>query len=163
MSHWNLLGKFAIASKDAHGKTLRQSANLQWLQSGEQHYSIHLSGPLGQGSTLIKGDPQQVSLQMAGANTLTAPNADELLQKTLGYSLPIDALYYWLRGLPKPTDAIQNAVRNDQGSLLQLSQLGWQLNYSRYSIHKSLILPGKIVATKGPSKLTLIIKDWQLP
>jgi len=158
---WNLDGKLAIRSTDPQGKAFRQSANLNWQQRPDQ-YTLHLSGPFGQGSTVIKGDKQGVSLAQAGQSTLRAATAEALLKQTLGYSLPIDALYYWVRGIPSPIAAHDQLSKSENGSLASLQQLGWQLSFSRYTKLEQWPLPGKIIARKGPVQITLIIKQWKL-
>jgi len=158
---WNLDGKLAISTIDPQGKAFRQSANLNWRQSPDQ-YTLHLSGPFGQGSTIIKGGEQGVSLAQAGQNTLHAATAEALLQQTLGYSLPIEALYYWVRGIPSPNSVPDRLSKSENGSLASLEQLGWQLSFSRYTSLEQWPLPGKIIANKGPVRITLIIKQWKL-
>jgi len=158
---WNLDAKLAISTSDPQGKAFRQSANLNWRQSSDQ-YTLHLSGPFGQGSTIIEGNEQGVSLAQAGQATLHAATADALLRQTLGYSLPIEALYYWVRGIPSPGAAPDRLGKDENGSLASLEQLGWQLSFSRYTSLEQWPLPGKIVARKGPMRITLIIKQWEL-
>jgi len=158
---WNLDGKLAISTTDLQGKAFRQSANLNWRQSPDQ-YTLHLSGPFGQGSTIIDGNEQGVSLTQAGQKTLHAATAEALLQQTLGYSLPIEALYYWVRGIPSPNSAPDRLSKSENGSLASLEQLGWQLSFSRYTSVEQWPLPGKIIANKGPVRITLIIKQWKL-
>lgn len=158
---WRLDGKLAISTKDSQGKAFRQSANLNWQQNPGS-YTLHLSGPFGQGSTVIKGDERGVSLAQAGQSIQHAATAEALLEQTLGYSLPIDALSYWVRGIPSPNAAHGPVSKSENGSLATLEQLGWQLSFSRYVKVDQWPLPGKIIARKGPARITLIIKQWKL-
>ena len=61
---WSLDGKLAISTTNPQGKAFRQSANLNWQQSPNS-YTLYLSGPFGQGGTVIKGDERGVSLAQA--------------------------------------------------------------------------------------------------
>jgi len=162
IEQWALNGKLGIAAQDPRGKSLRQSANINWQQDREG-YSIHLSGPLGQGSTQIKSDSGGVTLKQAGQADIHAASANELLLNTLGYTLPLDALYYWARGIPSPVAPPELEQRSVSGDLSQLKQLGWQLDYSPFQDVMHWQLPRKIIASKGSTRITLIIKKWRLP
>ena len=150
---WQLLAKMGVRGPSDSG-----SAYLNWKQA-PNNYDIQLSGPLGQGSVRILGNREQVTLKQAGKPTLSAPTADRLLQQALGWHAPLEQFKYWVRGLPAPNLPAQ-IKHNTQGALATLQQSGWQLGYSRYRNEADFLLPGKIVATQGELKLTLIIKDW---
>lgn len=153
--HWKISAKVGVRSNSENG-----SAYLQWQQSPDS-YQIHISGPLGQGSTWIRGNAEQVSLERAGEETIRADSAGELLLQSLGWSAPLDQLTFWIRGLPAP-NRDSDIEHNTAGTLSRLSQSGWQLDYSRYQDHGNFSLPGKVIARRNDLKLTLIIKDWQL-
>ena len=152
---WQLSAKIGVRSSSDSG-----SAYLKWQQAPD-NYDIHLSGPLGQGSVRIIGNSEQVTLEQAGKPTLSAPTADQLLQQALGWHAPLEQLKYWVRGLPAP-DLPAKIEHTPQGVVASLQQSGWQLNYSRYRDEGDFLLPGKLVATQGELKLTLIVKNWML-
>jgi|TARA_B110000116_G_C16722990_1_gene530023 outer membrane lipoprotein LolB len=152
---WQLSAKMGVRGPSDSG-----SAYLHWQQAPD-NYDIHLSGPLGQGRIRIIGNSEQVTLEQAGKPTLSAPTADRLLQHALGWYAPLEQLKYWVRGLPAP-DLPAQIEHNSQGALASLQQSGWHLSYSRYRDEGNFLLPGKLIATQGGLKLTLIIKDWTL-
>ncbi|MFI4963186.1 MAG: lipoprotein insertase outer membrane protein LolB, partial [Legionellales bacterium] len=96
VSSWEING--AMAAKN---KSKGWSATMNWLQQGPSAYQIRLIGPLGGGSVLIKRSGSTVSFQ-DGAKKSTSSNADELLVQQTGIRLPVNNLYYWVRGLPAP-------------------------------------------------------------
>ena len=53
-----------------------------------------------------------------------------LIQEQLGFAPPLDALRYWLLGLPAPGDAQES--RSPGGQLLSLTQQGWLVEYQEY-------------------------------
>jgi len=184
ISHWQFKGKLGIRATLADGQKLRESANLSWNQT-DQHYALFLSGPFGQGATRIKGNPDRMSIQQGGQKH-SARDAEQLLEQTLGFPLPINALPYWVKGLPlpgtefntqtetqleasnPPGNAIPTGIDN-QGSAIavgqrpqQLQQAGWTINYARYQDVQHLRLPGKITLSRDQVRLTLIIKQWTL-
>lgn len=162
LEFWNLEGKLGIRTPNDSG-----SAHLNWKQRPEQ-FAIHLSGPLGQGSIWIRGDDTQVSLERSGEETLYATTPEQLMYNAMGWWLPVSDLHFWVKGIPAPDTPIEEQQRNDDGTLMSLTQNQWQLSYSRYQQSKGWYLPTKVIARHFPAgqqdaiKLTLIIKDWQL-
>ncbi len=161
LQHWLLEGKIGLRHPDNSG-----SANLQWQQRADD-YRIHLSGPLGQGASQLRGSSRGVTLEQAGQPTRYAASAEQLLTDSFGWQLPVSHLYYWVRGIPSPLSPIDQQQQAADGTLQQLRQSGWQLSYSRFSPqittdNQPLYLPGKIVAQRDQLRLKLIIKRWQL-
>ena len=162
LQHWQLSGKLGVrmAANAANSKR-GGSAYLNWEQNPAA-YAIRLSGPLGQGTTWIRGDDGGVSLEQAGQAAVRADSPEALVAQTLGWELPIGDLFYWVRGIPAPRAPIAQQAKHPSGSLAQLQQSGWQLDFSRYNAVGPWQLPGKIVAHRDGLRLTLIIKNWQL-
>ena len=154
-THWRFSAKIGVRSPKKSG-----SAYLQWQQV-DDNYQIHLAGPLGQGSTWIRREHQNIRLERAGETTLRANSADELLRQAVGWSAPLEQLKYWVRGLPAP-DSPATIHHNALGTIATLEQSGWHLQYSRYSEYDRYQLPGKIIAQHQDLRLTLIIKHWQI-
>ena len=74
--------------------------------------------------------------------------------------LPVEALQFWVRGLPWP-DAEWQEQRNESGQLERLTQLGWQLNFSDYHSAGALLLPQRIRASHQDQRFTLVIRRWE--
>ncbi|MCO1333763.1 lipoprotein insertase outer membrane protein LolB [Microbulbifer sp. OS29] len=159
-TQWNLKGKLGVRSPKENG-----SANLAWLQGGAENFRLHLSGPLGAGTTIITGSAGGVSLVRGGQPPIYARNPAELTQEALGWPLPAREMFYWVRGLPAP-GAKNGEQRNAQGQLQSLQQSGWALTFSDYRSEGSFMLPARIKAQTngpaGPVLVTLVIKDWGL-
>ncbi|MCX2794263.1 lipoprotein insertase outer membrane protein LolB [Microbulbifer thermotolerans] len=158
LQHWTIKGKLGVRSPNENG-----SANLTWQQQAASDYRIHLSGPLGAGSTVITGSPAGIRLQRGGDPPMEARNAEELTTQTLGWPLPVNEMFYWVRGLAAPGPASQQQ-RNAQGQLQSLQQAGWQLIFSDYQNRGAYVLPTRINASTqgaaGPVTVKLIIKEW---
>lgn len=137
-------------------------ASFQWAQQASA-YRIDLIGPLGQGRVLIEGGDDEVSLQTQDGQRQTAPDPDTLLTQSLGVSLPISGLRYWIRGLPQPgsTPVLQTDA---EGRLLRLEQNGWVIEYPAYAPSPllNLDLPERIVARRQDLGVKLVIEQWQL-
>ncbi|WHI48363.1 lipoprotein insertase outer membrane protein LolB [Microbulbifer sp. VAAF005] len=159
-TQWNLKGKLGVRSPKENG-----SANLAWLQGGAENFRLHLSGPLGAGTTVITGSAGGVSLVRGSEPPIYARNPAQLTQEALGWPLPAREMFYWVRGLPAP-GAKSGEQRNAQGQLQSLQQSGWALSFSEYRSEGSFMLPTRIKAQTnsptGPVSVTLVIKDWGL-
>lgn len=159
LQHWTINGKLGVRSPGENG-----SANLQWWQRNAQNYRIHLSGPLGAGTTVITGTPAGVTLQKGSEVPLQAASPAELTAQILGWPLPVAEMYYWVRGMAAPGAPVEGRQQDSQGQLQSLRQAGWHLNFSGYRSAGPYVLPTRIVAetrqAAGPVKVTLVIKEW---
>src|SRR5690554_3950347 len=151
---WQINGKLGIRSEQESG-----SAILFWLQR-QDYFDISLSGPLGQGSTRLTGRQGAVSLEIANRGTFTATTAEALMQQQLGWSLPVEHLLWWVRGLPAPQ--IKSRVQlNDDSLLATLEQDQWLVEYLSYRNENGLQLPERIKLSGADLNITLVIKQWQ--
>ena len=155
---WALSGKLGVRSTTESG-----SLYVHWLQKDVQ-YDIQLSGPLGQGGGSISGSPDGVILHADGREQRAA-SAEELVHRAFGWQLPMQALTYWVRGLPAPELTNREAIERDaQGLLISQAQDGWVLEYSQYKLVQGHALPGRLKAESARLglRLVLVVNDWKL-
>ena len=137
-------------------------ANFQWAQQNSG-YRIDLIGPLGQGRVVVESNGTEARIQTQDGQSWTAPDADALLEQSLGVRLPVNGLRYWARGLPEPgsTPTLQTDA---QGRLTRLEQNGWVIEYPAYAPTSilNLDLPTRIVARRQDLSVKLIIEQWTL-
>lgn len=137
-------------------------ASFQWAQQ-ESAYRIDLIGPLGQGRVIVESEGQDVRIQTQDGQNWTAPDADDLLEQSLGVRLPVNGLRYWVRGLPEPgsTPVLQTDA---SGRLTRLEQNGWIIEYPAYAptSRLNLDLPERIVARRPDLSVKLVIEQWKL-
>lgn len=137
-------------------------ANFQWAQQNSG-YRIDLIGPLGQGRVVVESNGTEARIQTQDGQSWTAPDADALLEQSLGVRLPVNGLRYWARGLPEPgsTPTLQTDA---QGRLTRLEQNGWVIEYPAYAPTSmlNLDLPERIVARRQDLSVKLIIEQWTL-
>lgn len=154
-TRWEAKGKIGVRQD---GKA--HSANFNW-DNQQQNYTIRISGALGVGGAKLVKHNNQISLSTK-KDTFKARSAEELLNQTLGWSMPVSDLSFWIKGLAAPTTASENSVIGEQGELLELHQAGWQIQYSNYASIKGYLLPGRIKAQRGDIKITLVVKSWDI-
>lgn len=152
LRNWDVSGRIAIINGNENWQ-----ASLRWQQQPET-YAIDLIGPLGQGRIDIRGTPGAVTLRTA-KQTLTATDADSLLQQATGLRLPLNGLRYWLRGLPEPEQEKKQSL-DQQQRLRQLQQSGWLIDYSNYIQVDGLDMPKRITATQDDITVKLIVSTW---
>lgn len=153
LQEWQIQGKIGVRTADDAG-----SAYIDWSQSHDSFY-ITLSGPLGQGTTIISGNPGGARLEQSDG-TWIAESPDQLVQEHTGWEIPISNLLYWVKGMPAPSSKA-NTRHNALGTLASLEQDGWNLSFDQYSPQLGNLLPCRIRIQKGELRVTLVIKRWQ--
>lgn len=153
ISSWEING--AMAAKN---ESKAWSATLNWLQQGPSNYQIRLIGPLGGGTVVINKHGSQITYQ-DGPKKVTSTNADELLHKETGIRLPVNNLYYWVRGLPAP-GGVQSTAHDQYNHLTQLKQNGYTINFTQYTSVKGIDLPSMIRMHGNGMMVKVIIKRW---
>jgi outer membrane lipoprotein LolB len=153
VSSWQIQG--AMAAKN---KTKGWSATMNWVQSGPSAYQIRLMGPLGGGTVVINKSGGVITFK-DGAKTSTSSNADELLLKQTGIRLPVNNLYYWVRGLPAP-GGVQSEQHDKYNHLVQLKQSGYTINFTKYTSVKGIDLPSMIRLDGNGVMIKVVIKNW---
>jgi len=144
-------------------------ANMVWLFDSDavSANNVRLFGPLGIGAIRIEFDEQRVQLSDKNGVLHQGRSAEELLRRIVGWSIPVEALEYWLFSLPQPNQKYVYQL-DDQQQLAVLKQFGWEVYYSGYrEYYKGEgLLARKIVAKKQVTpeqdvKVTLITKSWK--
>jgi outer membrane lipoprotein LolB len=153
---WVISGRLGIQTEDEGWHV-----SFRWQQGDAELYHINLSGPLGQESAELQGTTRGVTLLLADGHSVSAKDPDELLQRELGWSLPVKGLYYWVRGLPVPGAAETHGL-DGQGRLQWLQQSGWHIAYRRYNDFSGNTFPTKIFLDNPRVKVRMVITDWIL-
>ena len=150
-------GKLALRSPD-----VSESGNLVWRQDGART-DIFLSGPFGVAPTNIHSDGRELVVkQGTETNTVDLNNPDAVRAAT-GWDYPLQALPYWIRGLPAPSLQLQQLEQDSvTGGASLLAQSGWEVRYERYGRFGELNLPTRIVITDGEAKATVLLRQWRI-
>ena len=153
LQRWTLNGRLGYQTAEDSG-----NASLEW-QQGDAEGRIHFSGPMGFGSARLDWNDDLATLD-TGRDQASASSPGELAWHLTGLWLPVEALHYWVRGLPWP-HAPAIAERDDEGRLDRLSQLGWSMQFDRYQPIAGLQLPHRIRARHGEERFTLVVQRWR--
>ncbi len=168
---WDVSGRMAVHTRHHGGEV-----SLRWVKNGPR-YTIVLSGPLGRGLVRLTQGRHSARLEDSRRHVYQAASAQRLLFRATGWRVPLDALVYWIRGLPVP-GVVGRQDLDDAGLLRQLHQLGWNIRFLSYSRYGNYVLPSDIklsrVAAEGsrspgmppagsglrPVEARLVIERW---
>lgn len=152
---WTLRGRLAVSDEKDGG-----SGTLRWQQSaGGNRLDFH--GALGRGAWVLESDDESARLQMADGRVYKDRSLKGLVESQLGWSVPVDDLSWWVRGLEAPGGTDQRNMGED-GDLAELKQSGWVIEFSRYREQSGVLLPGKLVARQNDKTVKLAIREWTL-
>jgi len=155
--HWQLSGKIGL-----RGPQLAESAYLNWRQCGD-NFDVRISGPLGQTVAKIAGHGAQMQLWFEGREPVLTAEPEILMEQQLGWSIPLRALRYWVRGEASPTAGTAEIQRQPEGPPDSLQQNGWHIDYLAYHQNGDTALPAKLKMSNPASiQATLIINEWLL-
>ncbi|MDV2238168.1 lipoprotein insertase outer membrane protein LolB, partial [Burkholderia pseudomallei] len=126
-------GRFAVQYQDPLGNPRNVYGNFDWQEQGT-NVSLELRSPLGQTLAIVKSAPGGASLELPNRQPQFAPDVGELMQRALGFALPLDGLRYWLLPTPSPTTPA-TTVRDPQDGarIKEIRQDGWTIDYVAYA------------------------------
>ncbi len=150
---WVLAGKAGLRMPQES-----TSANLDWSQH-PHYYRLLISGPFGSGRSTLEGREGRFSLTTAEGR-FEAETPEALMERQLGWSLPVSALSDWIRGLP--SEASEHQLEHDElGFPLRLRQDGWQIDYRDWILVDEVWLPRRLVMEIDELRVTLVVTDWR--
>jgi len=157
IKHWGIKGRLGIQTESDGG-----TFDLFWNQD-DDHYTIRLIAPLGQGALTIEGDSKVVSYRDGQGMIQHTDNPDLLIRESLGVDLPIVSLREWLRGMPDEQLRVESISWNEQDQLHRLQQLGWTIEMLRYQLAGKVSLPHFFVLQREDRPelvIRLSIRQW---
>lgn len=161
ISQWDIRGRAAIFVDDEV-----HNVGLSW-QRNEDDFVITLEGPFGQGGVRIESnrhtDPP-IKLSLPDGQIVYGLDAESTMQRVAGWSIPIDGLVFWIKGLPQKSTSFSQQLNGD-GRLLSLSQNGWRINFLDYFDFDGQAkgLPRKLYLKHERLALKIVIERWQQP
>lgn len=156
LTNWQLDGRISLITDNE-----AWSGQLYWQQNAAADYFIQFSAPSGQGAMQLLGSDENVELRMANGKTYQAKDADTLLRQETNWELPIDSLWYWVRGLPNPELPVKTTL-DPQGLIQDLQQNDWHIQYKNYQQYDAFYFPRKIVIQHEDMKVRLIVTQWKV-
>jgi len=136
---------------------------IRWQRQAETS-TILLEAPFGQGVFRIESDAVgKYRLRLPDGRVFEDNSAEALLEKMIGWSLPIGGLDYWIRGLPRPDSDYSHRL-DEGGRARSIDQDQWSIGYLDYfARQENLQLPRRVKLVSDKVTLKLIIERWQQP
>lgn len=154
VSGWKLDGRIGLQLEDRGFNGV-----LNWQQTGEEMV-LNFHGPLGAGAFRVTGTPGALVLESGDGETYLFDDPEGALSAQLGWGVPLDALRFWIVGLPHPGNEFRQLF-GDDGRLVALEQLGWLVEYQRYQDAEGWQMPRKMSLVKEPDlRVRLVISRW---
>jgi outer membrane lipoprotein LolB len=113
--------------------------------------------PVGNAVAHLRQDGDGAWLMTAEGREHRAADLERLTFEVLGWDLPLQALPYWVRGIPWPQAGAPDAQRDGQGRLKRLEQGGWQVTYLAWGASG---LPVKLDLLGQRLRLRLVVDRW---
>jgi outer membrane lipoprotein LolB len=151
LATWQATGRMAVAASGSGG-----SGSFDWRQQGNES-RIRLQGPVGIGGMQLTLDGDAVQLE-SGGRSLSSQAAWAELEARLGAPVPARNLRYWMLGLPAPGPSQWRS----EASTRTLEQDGWVIVYEKTIEQSGAVLPARLTATNGTSRVRLVIDHWSL-
>jgi outer membrane lipoprotein LolB len=122
-----LAGRMSVAVDASEGVPARAVSTAFELSGTPLRGRLDLTTPLGTVMARARWSPGEVQLATPDATT-SYPDLDALTRDVLGESVPVAALFDWLRGRPWP-----GAPSREQASPPGFAQLGWAVDLARWN------------------------------
>ena len=155
--NWSLLGTLAVRSTGG-GAT---RVTMRWRQTRDS-YLVRFMGPLGVGLFEVEGSATEVEARFPNGRRASAASPEVLLEREIGWSVPLRGLRYWIVGTPAPDGTTSKLELDDHGRLARLEQAGWTVVYERYGGLDDLALPERIRFSNESVDATIVVRRWKV-
>lgn len=153
--HWQLSGRFGASTEDD-----AWSGSIFWQQRSHE-FAIQLAGPLNQGAIILRGDKSNAELHLGGKSTYHDGNAESLLSRYTGWTIPFEGLRYWVLGLPQPIGARQKITLDNEGRISHIQHPEWDIQFKQYRRRGDISVPRKIVLSNSEIRIRLVLDRWE--
>ncbi|MDT8438671.1 MAG: lipoprotein insertase outer membrane protein LolB [Wenzhouxiangellaceae bacterium] len=151
---WSVRGRLALSDGERGG-----SLSLAWQARGDWH-RVELSSGLGGKRWQLEMNVDGARLTGSEIGTLTGSDPDQLIERAIGWPVPVAGLVDWLRGLPGP--ALGQARYADDGTLAALTWGGWAIEYPRWNaVAGGVLLPTRVSARRGTQSVKAVLSGWR--
>jgi outer membrane lipoprotein LolB len=138
------------------------TSSLNWVQKGE-FYTADLNNFVGINIFKLQTTAEGALVQVSGEQHQAA-TAAALLEYLSGWSLPIEEMPLWLKGM---TGSGSSDLRFDpmgrltSFTLLDSQNRRWQVSYTKFFPDR-LSLPRQMTLESSDTKLKLVIRQWKM-
>lgn len=117
-------GRFSVTVKDAQGNH-NERGRFEFLVFPGDETVLDLKSPIGGTIARIEKSQDVARLQALGHETIQAQDVNTLMTQTLGFTVPVEGLVYWINGEPDPRTP---SVVTPEAPISRIEQDGWQID-----------------------------------
>ena len=151
---WTLRGRLGVSDGRDSG-----SGSLEWAQEGDA-FRFRVHAPVTGKTWILQGRDGHVVLEGLREQPIEGDDAAQLLERELGWRVPVTELAQWARAM-RAAGPAQVTFRAD-GLPATIEQAGWRVEYLDYDDSREPALPRKVFASNGDYKVRLAIREWTL-
>ena len=156
LTSWDLAGKLSVDDGDDGG-----SGRLSW-KVREDSSLMNFRGAMGRGAWQLDSRPGFAELQRSDGTVSMAGSVNELLEREIGWHIPVQSLKWWALGISAPGDILLLDL-DSKGRVLAMQQDGWNISFDRYRQFGDVELPGRMDAVSGKYRVKMAVSNWTLP
>lgn len=152
---WSVRGRLGLSDGDRGG-----SLSMTWIAVGSSH-EVLLRTVVGGKQWRLEMGPSGSTLTGSDIGMLQGQDPDLLVERAVGWPIPVRWMSEWLRGLPAPRAATTRYA--EDGVLLALAWAGWDLDFARWRQldGDGVLLPARVTAENPPYRVRAALSGWQ--
>ncbi|MGA8277991.1 MAG: lipoprotein insertase outer membrane protein LolB [Rhodanobacteraceae bacterium] len=151
-TRWRLEGRLAVSDGRNGG-----SGTFEWRQDGAR-FRVEVHAPITGRTWTLAGDESHAVLSGVRAEPVEGADAADLLERELGWHVPVEELSTWVRGM-RAAGPAEIEFRAD-GRPAEINQDGWKVRYRDYDSGRNPALPTKIFADHGAWRVRVSVQRW---
>ena len=128
--------------------------NFRWAQTSDG-FDAYFWGVMGAGTTRLYGDSDTLAIE--GRELRTSGPAEEILEAQLGWSLPVELLLSWVRGVPEESMPTRALGRNADGAIEYFEQQGWRLRFEEFDEDGRY---RRLTAVRHDVRVIILVREW---
>ncbi|GIU43947.1 lipoprotein insertase outer membrane protein LolB [Shewanella colwelliana] len=155
-SAWEMQGKLAVRTSDD-----KFSTNLYWLHTQASN-ELRLTTMLGTTVMSLTSDSTGSTLELDG-KTYHDADAERLLKRLTGWSIPVATLPLWITGQISPSDELlsQDEQLRPISARSTNSPSPWQVTFNSWQVQSGAQLPRLLQLSRDDVRLKIQINQWQ--
>ncbi|QYK04229.1 lipoprotein insertase outer membrane protein LolB [Shewanella zhangzhouensis] len=150
---WELKGKLLIRTNGD-----KVSANLFWLNTPD-NAELRLTSMLGTTVLLLTQNRDGATLEVDGKR-YSDLSPQRLLDGLSGFTLPIDALPYWITGQPMAGDQVEYDSLNRPKTIISADGL-WTISIAGWQTQSGASVPRTLDLKHASAAIKLQTNEWQ--
>ena len=139
----------------------KSAMRFAWRQI-ETDYVIDVWGALGQGRVQLRGNAEVMQVTQ-GSTLILAGEPEPVMQKQLGWSVPVSAIRHWLLGRPMPEAQVADYAVTADGLSVRFRQRAWDIkvDLDRAADNSpDVVLPRRLTLNRDDTTLVIRVAKY---